>query len=95
MTCWIAPLETTFQCLGAVTLNAKVALRSAVLLRVGVRFVAGVDDRSFEGRLETDLDLEEVRALGELETLDLPVLAHAEPACSRDHLSADEEGDHC
>ena len=39
----------------------------AVLLGVGVRLVACVDDWSFEGRLEADLLLEEVRPLGDLE----------------------------
>ncbi len=34
---------------------------------VRVGFVAGVDDRAFEGRLQPDLLLEEVGPLGELE----------------------------
>ena len=42
-------------------------VQPAVLLRIGVRFVAGVDDRPLEGRLEPDLLLEEVGPLAELE----------------------------
>ena len=38
-----------------------------VLLRVGVRLVAGVDDRPLERGLQPDLDLEEVGALADLE----------------------------
>jgi hypothetical protein len=40
---------------------------SAVLRRVAVRLVARVDDRSLQRRLETDLLLEEVGALADLE----------------------------
>ena len=39
----------------------------AVLRRIAVRLVAGVDDRTLEGGLEADLLLEEVGPLGELE----------------------------
>ena len=39
-------------------------VQAAVLLRVGVRLVAGVDDRALERGLEADLDLEEVRRAG-------------------------------
>ena len=42
-------------------------VQPAVLLRVGVRLVAGVDDRALERRLEADLDLEVVGPLAELE----------------------------
>jgi hypothetical protein len=42
-------------------------VQPAVLLGVGVRLVAGVDDRPLERGLEADLLLEEVGALGELE----------------------------
>jgi hypothetical protein len=38
-------------------------VQAAVLLRVGVRLVPGVDDRPLQRRLQADLDLEEVRAL--------------------------------
>ena len=41
-------------------------MEPAVLLRIGVRFVARVDDRSLQRRLQADLGLEEVRALGQL-----------------------------
>ena len=40
---------------------------AAGTLRIGVGFVAGVDDRSLECRLETDLLFEEVRPLAQLE----------------------------
>ena len=41
-------------------------VQAAVLLRIAVRLVAGVDDRTLERRLETDLLLEEVGPLAEL-----------------------------
>ena len=42
-------------------------VQPAVPLRVGVRLVTGVDDGSLQGRLQPDLDLEEVGSLGHLE----------------------------
>ena len=39
------------------------AMQPPVLLRVGMRFVARVDDRALERGLETHLGLEEVRTL--------------------------------
>ena len=42
-------------------------VQPAVLLRVGVRLVARVDDRALQRGLEPDLLLEEVGPLGELE----------------------------
>ena len=42
-------------------------VQPAVLVGVGVRLVAGVDDRPLERGLQADLDLEEVGALGDLE----------------------------
>ena len=44
-------------------------VQAAVLLGVGVRLVAGVDDRPLERRLEADLDLEVVGALADLEAV--------------------------
>ena len=52
-------------------------VQPAVLLRIGVRLVAGVDDRALERGLEADLDLEEVGALRELEAGLRPVLPEA------------------
>lgn len=60
---------------------------SAVLLGVGVRFVAGVDDGALEGRLQADLDLEVVGALAELEAVLVSVLADADAARSGDDLA--------
>ena len=50
-------------------------VQPAVLVRVGVRLVAGVDDRALERGLEADLDLEVVGALAQLEALAAAVLA--------------------
>src|SRR5206468_9790871 len=66
-------------------------VQPAVLLRVGVRLVAGVDDGALQRRLETDLDLEEVRALADLETVATTVLAGADAARAAEHLPAHEE----
>ena len=67
-------------------------VQPAVLLRVGVRLVAGVDDRPLERRLEADLDLEEVGALADLEARrsrpSWPMPTRPAPA---DDLAADEE----
>jgi hypothetical protein len=45
-----------------------------VLVRVGVRLVAGVDDRPLQRGLEPHLDLEEVGPLADLEAVLAPVL---------------------
>ena len=63
-------------------------VQAAVLLRVGVRLVAGVDDRPLERGLEADLDLEEVGALADLEAVLAAVLADADPAGAADDLAA-------
>jgi hypothetical protein len=55
----------------------------AVLVGVGVRLVARVDDRPLERRLEADLDLEVVGPLAELEALAAAVLPDADPARAR------------
>ena len=44
-------------------------VQPAVLLGVGVRLVAGVDDRALERRLQADLDLEVVGPLADLEAV--------------------------
>ena len=66
-------------------------VQAAVLLRVGVRLVAGVDDRPLERGLQADLDLEEVGALADLEAAVPAVRAEADPAGPADHLPGDEE----
>ena len=66
-------------------------VQPAVLLGVGVRLVAGVDDRPLERGLQPDLDLEVVGALADLEAVLAAVLADADPAGAADHLAADEE----
>ncbi len=66
-------------------------MQPAVLLGVGVRLVAGVDDRPLERRLEAHLDLEEVGALAELEAVAVAVLAQADPAGAADDLTTHEE----
>ena len=67
-------------------------VQPAVLLGVGVRLVAGVDDRPLQGGLQPDLHLEVVRALGQLEAVAMAVLAQTDPAGPRDDLTAHEEG---
>ena len=49
-------------------------VQAAVLLGVGVRLVAGIDDRALQRGLEPDLGLEEVRPLAELVPLPGPVV---------------------
>ena len=66
-------------------------VQPAVLLGVGVRLVAGVDDRPLERGLEADLDLEVVGALADLEAVLAAVLADPDPAGAADDLAADEE----
>ena len=68
-------------------------MQPAVAVGVGVRLVAGVDDRTLERGLEPDLDLEEVGALRDLETRGPAVLTDADPAGAADHLPGDEERD--
>ena len=70
-------------------------MQPAVLVRVGVRFVAGVDDRPLERGLETDLDLEEVGPLAELEAVLAAVLPDADPACADDDLPETKNGVRC
>ncbi len=66
-------------------------VQPAVLLGDGVRLVAGVDDRALQRRLEADLDLEVVGALGDLEAVAAAVLADADPAGAAHDLPGDEE----
>jgi hypothetical protein len=55
-------------------------VQPAVLLGVRVRLVSGVDDRSLEGGLQADLDLEIVGALAQLEAVVPAVLTDADPS---------------
>ena len=66
-------------------------VQAAVLLRVGVRLVPGVDDRPLERGLQAHLDLEEVGPLADLEALAARVLADADLARAGDDLPGDEE----
>ena len=58
-----------------------------------VWLVPRVDDGPFESRLQADLDLEEVRPLGDLEPGGCRVLADANPARATHHLAGHEERD--
>ena len=66
-------------------------VQPAVLLRVGVRLVAGVDDGPLQRGLQPDLDLEEVGTLADLEPVLVTVLTDSDPAGAADHLSGHEE----
>ena len=58
-----------------------------VLVGVGVRFVAGVDDAALERGLQADLDLDVVGALRQLEAGLVARRADAHPAGAGDHLA--------
>ena len=58
-------------------------VQPAVLVGVGVRLVAGVDDAALERGLQPDLDLDVVGALGQLEAGLVPGRARCRPARSR------------
>jgi hypothetical protein len=60
-------------------------------VEISARFVAGVDDRPLQRGLEADLDLEEVRALADLETRRTSVLTATDSTGTRDDLARDEE----
>ena len=61
--------------------------------RVGVRLVAGVDDRPVERGLQPHLSLEEIRPLADLETGSLAGLTHTYSTGSGDHLPRDKGGE--
>ena len=67
-------------------------VQAAVLVGVGMRLVAGVDDAPLEGGLQADLDLDVIGALGQLETGFVTGGADADPTGSGDHLAGDHEG---
>ena len=67
-------------------------VQPAESLGVGVRLVPRVDDRSLERGLESDLHLEEVRALRQLESRAPAVLTEADSPRPREDLTSDEEG---
>ena len=54
--------------------------------------IPGVDDGPLERGLQADLALEEVRALGQLETVRATVHSDADPAGATHHLTHHEEG---
>src|SRR5215211_3994630 len=66
-------------------------VQAPVALGVGVGLVAGVDDRPLEGRLQADLDLEELAALGDLEGHRAVVVVADQAARAGEHLAADQE----
>ena len=68
-------------------------MQAAELCGVGVGFVARVDDRAVEGRLKSDLVLDEVGALGHLEARYLALLPAPDPARATDHGSGNHERD--
>ena len=68
-------------------------VQAPVAVGDGVRLVAGVDDRALEGRLEPDLGLEEVGALGDLVARSPAVDAEPDPAGAADDLARHEERD--
>lgn len=68
-------------------------MEATVLLRVGVGFVAGVDDRPAQGRLEPDLGFEEVRTRGDLVARLLPFPTQTHAAGAAEDLPGDEERD--
>ena len=68
-------------------------VQPAVLLRIGVRFVARVHDRALERGLEPDLLLEEVGALADLEVDRLGAVLGADLARTGEHLAGDEPRD--
>ena len=68
-------------------------VQAAVLLRVGVRFVARVHDRALQRRLEPDLLLEEVGALADLEVARLRAVLGADLAGTGEHLAGHEPRD--
>ena len=67
-------------------------VQAAELCGVGVGLVARVDDRAVEGRLESDLVFDEVRALRHLEAGDLALLPASDAARATDDGAGDHEG---
>ena len=67
-------------------------VEAAVLFRVGVWFVACVDDGALQCCFQAYLDLEVVGSLAELEAVFVAVLADADAAGSGEDLAGDEEG---
>ena len=65
-------------------------MQPAVPAGVGVRLVAGVDDRPVQRGLQAHLGLEEVRPLADLEAGLLAGLADADAPRAGDHLAGDQ-----
>ena len=65
-------------------------VQSSVLLRVGVRFVARVHDRTLQRRLEPDLLLEEVGTLADLVVDRVGAVLAADLARAGEHLAGHE-----
>ena len=66
-------------------------VQPAVLVGVGVRLVAGVDDAALERGLQADLDLDVVRALRQLESGLVARRTDPDPPRTRDHLARHQE----
>ena len=66
-------------------------VQPAVLVGVGVRLVAGVDDAPLERGLQADLDLDVVAALGELVARLVAGRSAPDPSGTGDDLPGDEE----
>ncbi|MCY1373682.1 hypothetical protein D9M69_609720 [compost metagenome] len=66
-------------------------MEPAVLVRRGVRLVAGVDDGPPDGGFEANLGFEEVRALADLEAGARAVLANPHAARAADDLTRHEK----
>src|SRR6185503_11945762 len=62
-----------------------------VLVGVGVRLVAGVDQPALQGGFQADLDLDVVGPLGQLESVGLPGGADADPSSTCEYLAGGEE----
>src|SRR5699024_7223145 len=73
-------------------------VQAAVFVRVRVRLIPGIDDRAAQGGFQAHLRFDEVRALADLETGALPVLAQPDPARpavhgAREEVRGEEAGD--
>ena len=67
-------------------------VQAPVLVGVGMRLVAGVDDAALERGLQTDLDLDVVGALRQLEAGLVARRTDSHPARAGDHLARHQEG---
>ena len=66
-------------------------MEPAVKLRVGMGFVTGIDDRPFQGGLETNFYFEEISALTYLIAKFATVLAYPEASGAGEDLAGNEK----